>query len=227
MKRVARFLAATLVAAGLLAPSATSAATKHRAHSHEAGPSYPMKAEDFRELMDKRIDRVRAAIDKKLDRRGVSADRKKAIHKIFDEASKDLRAEIARATADGTVTESEGDKVKALAVALRAKVRERLRAEKDPALKERLAKEEAAQKAKTDKQAAEKKAAEKKGSEKKGSEKKASEKAEKVAKTETPKPKSGSTKATKSTKAKKPGETKTAKAQPKEKPPSEGAGEDL
>jgi hypothetical protein len=120
--------------------------------------------------MEKRIDSVRAVIDRKLDRRGVSAERKKQIHKIFDEAAKDLRAEIARAAADGTVTEGEATKVKPLLTGLRAKVRERLRAEKDPNAKGRLEKEEAAkrekdkEKAKAAKEGAKKPAAPEGGS---------------------------------------------------------------
>jgi hypothetical protein len=213
MNRVARLCAAALFALGLLAPSAAVAAPRHRARSQHAGPSYPMPAEEFRELMDKRIDRVRAAIDKKLDRRGVSAERKKVIHQIFDEASKDLRAEIAHATADGTVNEAEADKVKALAAGLRTKVRERLRAEKDPALKQKLAKEEAARakKAKTDLYYASSEHA-----------------ADKVAKAEPRKPSSGNTKATKAKSAtKKPGPTKTAKARASAKQPEVPPGADL
>src|ERR1700733_6685638 len=104
MNLPARLLAAAL-ALCLLASPALAGAAGHR--SHHAGPSFPMKADDFRKLMDKRIDAVRATIDRKLDRHGVTPDRKKAIHRIFDDASKDLRAEIDRAAADGTVTQAE------------------------------------------------------------------------------------------------------------------------
>jgi hypothetical protein len=92
--------------------------------------AYPMKADEFRKLIEARIDRVRAAIDKKLDRAGVTPDRKKAIHKTLDEASKEARAEVARATSDGVVTQAEGDKVKSLVAQIRGNVRERLAAER-------------------------------------------------------------------------------------------------
>jgi hypothetical protein len=123
-------LAAVLAVGSLVAP-ATALAARHHA-SHKAAPSYPMKADEYRALIEKRIDGVRAAIDKKLDRRGVSPERKKAIHKTIDESAQELRAEVARATADGVVTQSEADKIKPIATGLRAKVRERLRAEKSP-----------------------------------------------------------------------------------------------
>jgi hypothetical protein len=144
MKLSAPLLAAVLGLTALLDPGVAAAATRHHRAHHAAAPSYPMKADEYRTLMEKRIDGVRAIIDRKLDRRGVSAERKKAIHKIFDEASRDLRSEIARAAADGTVTQTEADRVKPLVTGLRAKVRERLRAEKDPAAKAKLTKEEAA-----------------------------------------------------------------------------------
>ncbi len=162
MKPKARILAAALALAALASfavPGVALAATHHRSRgAHHAAPSFPMKADEYRVLMEKRIDSVRAVIDRKLDRRGVSADRKKAIHKIFDEASKDLKAEIARATADGTVTQAEADKIKPLVIGLRGKVRERLRAEKDPAAKERLAHEDAARKEKASRDHASRKA---------------------------------------------------------------------
>jgi hypothetical protein len=130
--------------APLLTPGVAAAASHHRAHHDSA--SYPMKADEFRQLMEKRIDAVRAAIDRKLDKRGVSSDRKKAIHRVFDEASKDLRDQINRAAASGTVTRADAEKAKTLATGLRARVRERLRAEKSPKLKEKLARADAAKK---------------------------------------------------------------------------------
>jgi hypothetical protein len=92
--------------------------------------SYPMKADEFRKASEARLARILAVIDKKLDRGNVSAERRKAIHAMFDDAAKETRAEVAKAAADGSVTESEADKVKALAVQVRAGVRERMAAER-------------------------------------------------------------------------------------------------
>lgn len=110
------------LALGLLLAAPGSAAAE-KAH-------YPMKPAEFRKVVEARIERVRAAIDKKLDHYAVSAERRKAIHKILDDAAVDVRAAATQAGADGAVTEAEADKVKALANELRSKVRERLRAEK-------------------------------------------------------------------------------------------------
>ena len=118
------FLAAALAA--LL--SSSLAFGGHRAKA--SGPSYPMKADEFKALVEKRIDKVREAVDKKLDRSGVSPDRKKAIHKMLDEEAKPIRAEVAKAAAHGTVTQADGDKVKTLTGALRGHLRDRMAAEK-------------------------------------------------------------------------------------------------
>lgn len=115
MKLKATLLAAALAAFTLLAPGASAARGSR-------GPSYPMKADEFRKLADRRIEGVLATIEKKLDRHGVSKDRKKEIRRVFEEASRDARAEIAKAAADGTVTEAEAGKVKALTKIGRAHV---------------------------------------------------------------------------------------------------------
>jgi hypothetical protein len=110
-------------------PGFALAAKKHGA-AHAATASYPMKADEFRKLADTRIERMWAAIEKKLDHRSVSAERKKSLRKMFDEAAEETRSETAKAIADGVVTQAEGDKVKRLALGIRLKLRERLKAEK-------------------------------------------------------------------------------------------------
>jgi hypothetical protein len=99
---------------------------------HAKGPtiSFPMKPEEYRKLSEARLARILAVIDKKLDRGSVSPERRKAIHAMFDDAAKEARAEAARATADGSVTEAEANKVKALALQVRVGVRERMAAER-------------------------------------------------------------------------------------------------
>jgi hypothetical protein len=229
MKLPASLLAAALALAAVLQPASAGAATHHRA-SHAAGPSFPMKADEYRALMEKRIDSVRAVIDRKLDRRGVSPDRKKQIHAIFDESAKDLRAEIARAAADGTVTQREAEKVKPLLTGLRSKVRERLRAGKDPHAKGKPEKEEA----KKEKAKAGAKEAPSKDGARKPPAPDASADGEHThhAKAVETHPTTGQTKATKATTSKKKGAgaTKPAKATGKKagkKPKAAETGEDL
>jgi hypothetical protein len=225
MNLPARLLAAALALCTLASPVAAGAAGHRRAPAHHAGPSYPMKADDFRKLMEKRIDGVRGTIDKKLDRHGVTPDRKKAIHRIFDEVSKDLRAEIDWAAADGTVTQAEADKVKTLTTGLRARVRERLRAEKNPRLKEKLDRDEATKKDHAAKAAAQKKAAPADPPHGDGAAAKTAATKTAAAKTAAAKPKAKGAKPKTGHDA---GPTKTAKApEKKHKPEAPASGADL
>ena len=119
---------APLLAALLALAWSGDAAAARRAK----GPtvSFPMKPEEYRKIAEARLARILAVIDKKLDRGTVSPERRKAIHAMFDDAAKEARAEAARATADGSVTEAEANKVKALALQVRIGVRERMAAER-------------------------------------------------------------------------------------------------
>jgi hypothetical protein len=96
----------------------------HRLH-------YPMKSEDFKKVIEKRIAGVKNAIDKKLERHGVSPDRRAQIRHTVDVAATDLRAAVEKVGSDGVVTKEESVKVKSLADKLRGKVRKQLREEKN------------------------------------------------------------------------------------------------
>ncbi len=124
MKKWVPLLAAALA----LASSRNALAAAH----HARGPSvvFPMKPDEYRKLSEARLARILAVIDKKLDRGTVSPERRKIIHKMFDDAAKEARAEVVTATADGVVTEAEAGKVKALALQVRVGVRERMAAER-------------------------------------------------------------------------------------------------
>lgn len=127
MNAKALFLSLSLAlgASSLIAPSIALA------KGHSSPEVFPMKAPEFRKKVEARIDRVRAAIDKKLDGHAVSAVRKAAIHKLIEDAAKEVREALTQVTADGSVTEAEANQVKKLTLELRAKVRERMRAEKN------------------------------------------------------------------------------------------------
>jgi hypothetical protein len=119
---------APVLAAVLALGSSSEALAAH----HAKGPtvSFPMKPDEYRKLSEARLARILAVIDKKLDRGTVSPERRKIIHKMFDDAAKEARAEAVKATADGAVTEAEANKVKALALQVRVGVRERMAAER-------------------------------------------------------------------------------------------------
>src|SRR4051794_23107136 len=99
--------------------------------SHGSRLRYPMKGDDFKKVIERKIATVKNTIDKKLERHGVSADRRAQIRRAVDLAAGDLRGAIEKVCSDGVVTKDEGAKVKALTEKLRGKVREQLRNEKN------------------------------------------------------------------------------------------------
>jgi hypothetical protein len=103
----------------------------HADHAAHGKVRYPMKADEFRKLIEKKIALVKSTIDKKLERHGVSVDRRNQIKHLVDGAATELRAALDRASADGVVTKDEGVKVRSLADRLRGKVREEMKAEKN------------------------------------------------------------------------------------------------
>ena len=154
---------------GFLVAFAVPSAASAKTHGE-----YPMKAKDFETFIEGRIQRVKDAVDRKLEKNGVSDARKKEILKTLDEVAKPVRAQLARATADGTVTREEGEMLKSLAAGLRGKMRARLKSEKrtkadEPAPKKtrsKKAEKASAEKAPAGKAPAEKASAEKASAEK-------------------------------------------------------------
>ena len=110
---------------GFLVALAVPSAASAKPHG-----KYPMKAKEFAALIEGRIQRVKDTVDRKLEKNGVSETRKKEILKTLDEVAKPLRAQLARATADGTVTREEGEMLKSVAAGLRGKLRARLKSDK-------------------------------------------------------------------------------------------------
>ncbi len=135
MKLTARLVAAALALVALATPRAVDAGTRSQVRSHHAGPSYPMQPLDFRVLIAKRLEAVRATIDDGLDRGRGDPAGNRAIQRSFDDACGPLRVEFNRVVADGIVTRAEAEKVEVLISRLRDKVRGRPRAEKDPSAK--------------------------------------------------------------------------------------------
>lgn len=121
------FVVVLTVVAALVAPVTTRSAL---AKPKKSAASYPMKADEFRKITEKRLDGIRRTVEKKLDRGGVSVDRKKTVLRWLGESEKDARTALDKAAADGVVTEDEAGKVKALVTGVRAKLRERMALEK-------------------------------------------------------------------------------------------------
>ena len=136
MNTVAR-LAAALVAAATFAVPMTSFADEKPASAptearHEHGGAhhgskdkaqFPMKADEFRVMVEKKIEKIKARVEKGMDQHKVSAAQRTVIAKAVDDAAKQVRGAVDKASADGTVTKEEAKQGRELAEQLRTKIR--------------------------------------------------------------------------------------------------------
>lgn len=101
----------TIVAA-VLAVSALFAAAPAMAGEHggKGGASFPMPAAAFQQKVTARQAKAREHMEKRAAK--LSADEAKALRAKFDERTAKVNAEVAKATADGTVTKEEAKAVR-------------------------------------------------------------------------------------------------------------------
>ena len=131
MNTVARLAAALIAAATFAVPmtsfaEAAPAAVTHGGHKHHGDKEkaqYPMKADEFRAMVEKRIEKVKARVEKGMEDRKLPREQRAVITKAVDDAAKQVRGAVDKAAADGTVTKEEAKAVRELAEQLRAKVR--------------------------------------------------------------------------------------------------------
>jgi hypothetical protein len=133
MNTVARLAAALIAAATFAVPMTSFAETKpapaehgHRHHGEGDKAQYPMKADEFRSMVEKRIEKVKARVEKGMEEHKLPAAQRAVITKAVDDAAKQVRVAVEKAAADGTVTKEEAKEVRDLAEQLRAKVRSEL-----------------------------------------------------------------------------------------------------
>ena len=94
------------------------------------GPAYPMKPPEYRKLVEKRLDGIWAGMEKKLDFHNVTPDRKKAIKKMFDDATHEVWVEVVKASSDGAISKDEATRIRGLTNGVRGKVRSKMAQEK-------------------------------------------------------------------------------------------------
>ena len=101
----------TIVAA-VLAISTLFAAAPAMAGEHggKGGASFPMPAAAFQQKVTERQTKAREHMEKRAAK--LSADEAKALRAKFDERTTKVNAEVAKATADGTVTKDEAKAVR-------------------------------------------------------------------------------------------------------------------
>jgi tellurite resistance protein len=125
MSSLARSVAVALALAIGVAPLAASAQEKGK--QEQAGKRrekhFPMKADEFKKHVEKRITRSIEKLDKVLAKRNVPAAKRAEIKKDAEAAAVLVRAAAARVAADGSVTKEEAKEVRALAKDLKKKAR--------------------------------------------------------------------------------------------------------
>ena len=99
---------ATLVAAPTFA-FAAPANTAKAARSEKSEKQFPMPAAEFKAKIDSKIVRARAHMEERAQK--LPADQAKALRDKFDAGTAQINAEVAKATADGTVTKDEAKNV--------------------------------------------------------------------------------------------------------------------
>lgn len=106
-------------------PSKSPAAQHQGKRQHKAGkrgdrPSFPMKAEDYKQMIDKQAARVEARVDKILDKQSATPEVRAQIKKDLAAAKQTLDSLVTKVVADGTVTKDEAKEVRQQAHQLKA-----------------------------------------------------------------------------------------------------------
>ena len=108
-------LAVAISLASLAAPTMAFAAPRdapaaHRAEKGEkAEKQFPMPAAEFKAKVDNKLSRARQHMETRASK--ADADKAKEIRARFDAGAAKVNAEVAKATADGTVTKDEAKDV--------------------------------------------------------------------------------------------------------------------
>jgi hypothetical protein len=145
MKTLAR-IASALIAASLAVVPVTAMADQkssetkpledsgRKGSSRRDKPAFPMKAEEFRKMVEKRIERIKAHVERSMSKHSLPAPQRAEVNKAVDTAVKEVHGAVDKATADGVVTRDEAKQIKAIAGQLRDRMREQLK-EKGPRAK--------------------------------------------------------------------------------------------
>jgi hypothetical protein len=119
------FAAAPISAFAEEKPQAAKEHREPRGDRADKAKRFPMKADVFRDIVEKRINKAREKLDRVLDKRDLPPGIEAQIKKDFDAGVVKVRAAADKAAADGTVTKEEARAVRDLAQELRREAREK------------------------------------------------------------------------------------------------------
>lgn len=97
---------------------------------------FPMAAEKFEKMIEKRIEHIKTKVEAALKKHSVSDADKAKVMKEVDEAAATVRAAAKKAGSDGTVTKDEAKTVRDLAKKIRDDIKAKLTTKKSPAAKD-------------------------------------------------------------------------------------------
>ena len=108
-------------------PAAAAEARKpgDKARPRKGEKAFPMKAEQFKKVVEKKIARAHEKLEKALEAHNVPDATRVQIEKDFDAGAAQIRTAANRAAADGQVTKEEAKQVKDLAKDLRKQAHEK------------------------------------------------------------------------------------------------------
>lgn len=133
MSRTSRLVSSLLAALTLTAAAAPAfaegKAEARKERREERKKQFPMTAKKFEEKLEAGISRHLSNLTKRLDKHSVDATKKKEILAQAEKGAKAVRAAVAEAAKDGTVTHEEAKMVRAVVKTQREKVRDLLPAD--------------------------------------------------------------------------------------------------
>lgn len=125
IRKIIRPAAVALAFALVAAPVAAHAEGKDRSAEVKKQRKFPMPAESFNKLIEKRLTKAREHLVSRLDKHNAPEAMKAQAKKDFDAGAAAVRALSAKVQADGTVTQEEAKQVRDLAKDLKQKAREK------------------------------------------------------------------------------------------------------
>ncbi len=139
MNTLARIAAAVITASIAFAPSLTAMAEQkpadarpleesaHRGGAKHDRAIFPMKADDFRKMVEKRIEHIKTNIERRMEKHSLPVPARAEVSKTVDAALKEIHAAVDKVAADGAVTKEEAKQIREIAEQLRDKMREQLK----------------------------------------------------------------------------------------------------
>lgn len=106
-------------------PGAAKVGQEASEHHKKHEKHFPMKADEFEKMLDRRIEHARARMEKIIVERKLPDAVAKQVKQDFENGAAAVRAMAKRVEADGTVTKEEAKEVRELAKDLRKKAAEK------------------------------------------------------------------------------------------------------